>query len=268
SIYDGIFTPPVSDGFVQGATVEEVKKALKAGGHVGDVVPLEFAFTVIKTGGQTILIDAGTGGQLVPTAGLASTGMKNAGIALGDISKVLVSHMHGDHTYGLVDKETKNQIFPEAEILINETEYKFWTDEGNNSKLNDRFRKQAERHQATFPKFKNVTLFKDDAKELAPGINAVAAKGHTVGHTAFHISSGNDQLILIGDAVLTPALFVTHPEWQVAVDADKEAAKKTRYNLMQRAVDDKMMIAGYHFGFPNSGKLEKDGIGFAFVPVS
>jgi len=268
SIYDGIFSPPVTDGFVQGATIQEVEEALKSAGYAGDTIPLEFAFTVLKTGGETILIDAGTGGQMVPSAGLASIGFKNAGIDPSDISKVLLSHMHADHSYGLLDKDTKEQIFPDAEILVNETEYRFWTNEGNNAKLNERFRAQAERHQATFPGFKNVTLFQDGATDLAPGVTAVAAPGHTIGHTAFHVNSGGDELMLIGDAVLTPALFVNNPEWQIAVDADKEAAKETRYRLMQKVVDDNMTVAGYHFGFPNSGKIEKDGKGFAFIPTS
>lgn len=268
SIYDGIFKLPLNEGFVQGAKVDEVRQVLTGAGFSGEFMPLEFAFTVIRTPTHTVLIDAGTGGQMVPTAGLASTGFNNAGISPADIDTVILSHMHADHSFGLLEKDTNKQIYPNAEILINETEYQFWTDETNNSKLNERFRNQALRHQATFSTFKNISLYSDNQADLVPGINAVAAPGHTLGHTAFHIASGNDQLLLIGDAVLTPSVFAANPDWQVAVDMDKAAAKETRYRLLERAINDNVTIAGYHFGFPNSGRLEKDGNGFTFVPVN
>ena len=268
SIYDGIWEAQLAEGFVQGATLEEVRKALKDGGYTGNFMPIEFAFTVVKTRGRTILVDAGTGAQLGPTAGNGSVGMQNAGITVADIDTVIISHMHPDHIWGLLEKDTNAQVMPHAEIMIGEREFRFWTDETNNASLPDSRRGHAARIQATFPEFKNVTLFGENTKDIAPGISAVAAPGHTLGHNAFHISSGDDQLMVLGDLVLTPSVFVKHPDWQVAVDMDKDAAKTTRFGMMERAVAENMTVAGYHFGFPNSGKIQRDGAGFAFVPTS
>ena len=64
SVYDGIWKKKHDAGFIRNASVEETKKALGAAGLGTDYVPIEFAQTVIKTGTRTILIDAGTGGQL------------------------------------------------------------------------------------------------------------------------------------------------------------------------------------------------------------
>jgi len=100
-----------------------------------DAVPIEFTYTVIKSAGKTILVDAGTGGQLAPTAGLGATGMANAGIKPEDIDIVLISHCHADHIFGLMEKESNTPLFPEAEILVNETELNFWTDSGVIEKL-------------------------------------------------------------------------------------------------------------------------------------
>jgi len=230
-------------------------------------VPIEFAFTVIKTGGETVLIDAGTGAQLAPSAGLGSKGMANAGISAGDINKVLISHFHPDHIFGLMAKDTNAQIFPNAEIMVGETEYKFWTQEGLIEKLPERRRGLAQRIQATFPSWSNVSQYTGD-KELAPGIRSVDLFGHTPGHTAFHVSSGNDELMLIGDALNLPALFLANLDWQLVFDSDKDAATAARKGLVKRAVADGMTVAGYHFGFPNSGKIKKDGDGHVFVPTS
>jgi len=267
SIYDGVWQRPHDENFVPGVPLSEVKAALRKGGLTDEFVPLEFAFTIIKTGGKTVMIDSGTGGQLAPTAGLASASMKAAGISPDQIDTIVISHFHPDHIFGLMAKDTNAQIFPNAEILVNEVEYKFWTDPAIIEKLPEFAQGLARRIQATFPNWKNLTQY-EGGKEVASGILAVDTPGHTPGHTAFHLASGNDELMLIGDLVNLPALFVENLDWQLVFDSDRDLATKTRIAMMERAVADNLIIAGYHFGFPNSGKIEKDGSGFSFVPVT
>ena len=266
SIYDGIWQKKHADNFIRNATVEQTKAALAKSGWTKDFVPIEFAQTVVKTGGKTMLIDAGTGGQLAPTAGKTMANLAAAGIDPASIETVLISHFHPDHIFGLMAKETNAQIFPNAEIIMPETEFKFWTDPAIIEKLPDRRKGLGKRIQATFPDWKNIRQIGNDV-EVAPGVRSLSAFGHTPGHTAYHISSGSDQLLVIGDAANVPALFVANPTWQAAFDADPEAATKTRIGLFDRAVADGAMIAGYHFGFPNAGSIAKDGSGYAFSPI-
>ena len=231
-------------------------------------IPVEFAFTVVKAGGKTILLDAGTGGQLAPTAGLAAKGgLEAAGITPESVDTIMISHMHPDHIFGLMEKDTNAQIFPDAELVVGETEYNYWTDPALIPKLPERRQGLAKRIQATFPVWKNVTQFKGE-KELAPGIRAVESFGHTPGHVSFHISSGDDELLLIGDALIVPALFLANLDWQPAFDADKDQASATRKSIVDKAIADNMTIGGYHFGFPNAGKIEKDGADHVFVPAT
>ena len=75
-------------------------------------------------------------------------------------------------------------------------------------------------------------------------------------------------MLLVGDAVIVPALFLPNLDWQLSFDADKDMATKTRKAMIDQAVSDNMNIGGYHFGFPNSGKIEKDGNGYVFAPVA
>lgn len=263
SIYDGIWQKPHDENFIKGVSVEQTKAALQKAGINSESIPIEFAFTIVKTGGKTILVDAGTGGQLAPTAGLAPAGMQAAGIAPGDIDTVIVSHFHPDHIFGLMEKETNAQVFPNADILVGEKEYAFWTDPGLIERLPENRRGLARRIQSTFPKWKNVSQYKG-GQELLAGITAVDTFGHTAGHSAFRVSSGDDQAMLIGDVMNLPALFLANLDWQMAFDADKDAATATRKALVEEVVADGIRVAGYHFGFPNSGKILKDGSGFVF----
>ncbi len=267
SLYDGKWNKPHDEGFIKDVSVEETKAALRKAGLDDSAVPIEFAYTIVKTGGETVLVDAGTGGQLAPTAGLGSKAMEAAGIKPADITKVLVTHFHPDHIFGLMEKGTNAQVFPDAEIMLGETEYKFWTDPGLIEKLPEGRRGLAQRIQATFPTWKNVTQYQGD-QEVAPGIRSVSTFGHTPGHTAFHLTSGDDEAMLIADLMNLPALFLANLDWQVTFDSDKDAATATRKAVVERAVADNITVAGYHFGFPNSGKIEKDGAGFVFVPTS
>ena len=265
AIYDGIWKKDHTKDFVRNASIAETKAALAKGGLSDGFVTIEFSTTLIETADKKILIDPGTGGQWVPTAGAAPKNMKHAGVAPKDIDTILISHFHPDHIFGLMEKSTNAQIYPEAEIIVPEAEYAFWTDPGIFSKLPKDWHGLAQRIQATFPKWQNVKRIGTDA-EVAPGIRSLAAPGHTPGHTAYHVSSGDTQLIVAGDVAITPALFVANPGWHVTFDTDPEEAEKTRRRLFDQVTADGIVIAGYHFGFPNAGKILKNGRNYAFQP--
>ena len=54
--------------------------------------------------------------------------MKAAGIDPAKIDTILISHFHPDHIFGLMEKGTNEPVFPNAEIIVSDVEYKFWTD--------------------------------------------------------------------------------------------------------------------------------------------
>lgn len=267
AIYDGIWEKAHDEGFIRNATVDETKAALAKGGLTTDHVPIEFAQTVVSTSEGLVLIDAGTGGQLSPKAGSMMDNMKAAGLDPAAVKTILVSHFHPDHIFGLMAKDTNEQIFPEAEIVVPEPEFQFWTDPATLEKMPDRFKPLVMRIQATFPNWTNVTRI-DGEKDVAPGIRSLPAYGHTPGHTAFQISSGSSQLLVMADISNVPALFVANPGWHAIFDADPDLAEKNRRALFDRAIAEKATVAGYHFGFPNAGTISKDGEGYIFEPLA
>jgi len=103
---------------------------------------------------------------------------------------------------------------------------------------------------------------------VAPGVRAIPAHGHTQGHTAHLISSGGSQLLATADATNIQSLFVKHPDWRAVFDHVPDMAVETRKKLFDRAVAEKAMVAGYHWGLPNVGTIAKDGNGYAFTPAA
>jgi glyoxylase-like metal-dependent hydrolase (beta-lactamase superfamily II) len=264
AIYDGIWEKAHDPAFISNASVDDVKAAMVKAGLPADFVSIPFTVAVVKTGGKTILCDSGTGGQVQPTAGKLAANMKAAGIDPTKIDTILISHFHPDHIFGLMEKDTNKPVYPDAEIILSDVEYKFWTDPAVIDKLPEARKGLARRIQAVFPTWKNIRQVTGEP-EVAPGIRFVSAPGHTPGHRAFHLSSGSSQLMISNDTAYVPALVVANPGWRGAYDQDGATAETSRRALLDRVIADKIQICGYHFPFPGAGTIAKDGTGYALT---
>jgi glyoxylase-like metal-dependent hydrolase (beta-lactamase superfamily II) len=103
-------------------------------------------------------------------------------------------------------------------------------------------------------------------RELVPGITALAAAGHTPGHSAFAIASGSESLMVLSDTTNNPYVFARHPDWQPIIDVDGPRAVETRRQLLDRASADRMLVHGYHFPFPAVGHIARTATGYDFMP--
>jgi len=266
ALYDGIWEKPHDPAFIANASVDDVKGAMVKAGLPADFVSIPFIVVVVRNGGKTILCDSGTGGQVQPTAGKMMANMKAAGIDPAAIDTILISHCHPDHIFGLMEKDTNKPVFPNAEIVISDAEYKFWTDPAVIDRLPEARKGLARRIQAVFPTWKNIRQVSGEP-EVAPGIRFVNAPGHTPGHRAFHLASGASELMISNDTAYVPALVVANPGWHGQYDQDPTTAEASRRKLLDRVVADKIMICGYHFPFPGAGTIAKDGTGYALTIV-
>ena len=260
-MYDGVWEKAHDEKFIRNATLDETKAALKAGGVTDAHVPITFTITAVRTSGGIVLFDSGTGAQLAPTAGNITKNnlWQVAGINPAEVTNIVITHFHGDHISGLMAKDTNAPIFPKAQIHVAASEYKFWTNPATTAGA-------AKRIQAVFPGWSNIKQFEGET-EVVPGVRAVATPGHTPGHTSYHIGSGNQQLIVLGDVTNIRALNVTNPGWHLAFDADPVLAESNRRKIFDRAIADKVTLTGYHWGMPGAGTLAKDGNGYAFTAV-
>jgi len=268
AVYDGIWRKPHDPTFIKNASIEDTKEALGKAGLTTEFMPIPLTVVVLKIGDKYIMIDSGSGvGQWQANATNLPSNMKAAGIDRSQISTILVSHFHPDHVWGLMEKGTNAAVFPNAELVVNSTEYKWWTEPGRVEKLPEGRKPAGKRIGDVFPTWKNWKLVEDNA-EVAPGVRLLATPGHTPGHSAFLVTSGNDQLMVSNDAMYVPALLAPHPDWQGAYDQDGATAVTTRRKLMDRIIADKMMVCGAHFPFPGRGTFTKDGDAYAFAPLA
>jgi glyoxylase-like metal-dependent hydrolase (beta-lactamase superfamily II) len=268
AVYDGIWRKPHDPTFIKNASVEDTKEALAKAGLTTEFMPIPLTVVVLKIGDKYVMIDSGSGvGQWQANATNLPSNMKAAGIDRGQISTILVSHFHPDHVWGLMEKGTNAAVFPNAELIVSSTEYKWWTEPGRVEKLPEGRKPAGKRIGDVFPTWKNWKLVEDNA-EVAPGVRLLAAPGHTPGHSAFLVTSGKDQLMVSNDAMYVPALLAPHPDWQGAYDQDGATAVTTRRKLMDRVIADKMMVCGAHFPFPGRGTFTKDGDAYAFAPLA
>jgi glyoxylase-like metal-dependent hydrolase (beta-lactamase superfamily II) len=266
SLFDGATERTLDAGFVKNASLDDVKAALVKAGIGPDKFMNSYTMTAIRNGGKVTLFDTGFGANGAPTTGKMADNMKAQGLDPATVSTVVISHFHPDHISGLWAKDTSACTFPNAEILMPEIEYKFWTDAALVEKVPDGVKAHVRRIQSTFPTWKNIKQYGDGA-EVVPGVRAISTPGHTAGHTSFLVSSGGQQLFIQSDVTGIHQLFVANPGWFSMFDTNGPQAEETRRKFFDRVIAEKGMIAGYHFGFPNVGTLTKDGAGYAFAAV-
>jgi glyoxylase-like metal-dependent hydrolase (beta-lactamase superfamily II) len=258
AVYDGVWERPYPQNVIANASIDEVKGALRAANLPDAFLTLPVTVSVIKVGNEIILIDAGTGGQVVATAGKFMQNFKAAGFDPAKVTKILISHFHPDHISGLMASGTNAPVFPNAQIFTSDVEYNWWTDPTVFSRLPDDRKPLAKRIQAVFPTWKNFTLVTGE-QEVAKGLTFVNAPGHTPGHRAFLLTSGTEQHMFSNDTMYMPSLNVAHPDWMGVYDQDAPTAVISRKTMMDRLTADKIALSGYHFPFPGYGTLGKSG---------
>lgn len=221
---------------------------------------------LIYSGGRLALVDTGCGTYMADTGGKLLQNLEIAGVKPTDIDTVLLTHMHPDHSAGLSDRNSWAPFFPNAELVFHENELRHWEDDAAMAKGTDREKKlffQCAREQVT-PYKKQMRMFKD-GDDVFPGVTAMAAHGHTPGHSMYNIQSGNEQLLIWGDIMHVPDIQGPRPDVSMAMDTDQIQAAATRLRVCDMASSDRLLVAGMHLHFPACSHVERQGSGFRVV---
>jgi glyoxylase-like metal-dependent hydrolase (beta-lactamase superfamily II) len=228
---------------------------------------------LINTGSKLILIDAGGGKALGPNFGNLAPNLKAAGYEPGQIDAVLITHLHPDHVGGLTDSSGK-PAFPKAVVYVAQAESDYWLSIAKSENVPPQYvehlskaHKMVQNLAAPYRTSDRWKTFKNTDLPIS-GIKPVPIAGHTPGHTAYEITSGNQSLIVIGDMVHCPAVQFPRPYAAVDFDSDPKAAVAVREALFQRLAKEKTLIAGMHLSFPGIGRLRAEGKNsYIWVPV-
>jgi len=247
-----------------GVSDDEVKKMLSDNFLSPDNVVLEQNSPIVNTGDKLILFDTGMGTarNFGPTTGRQQKSMKEAGIKPEDIDAVVFSHAHIDHIGGVVDESGK-VLFPNAQFYIAQNDLDFWTDEGKAGGPLKDFIVHARKN--LMPVRDRIVFFKD-GQEFLPGVQAIAAPGHTVGHTIFMVTSNGKSMAYLGDLTHHPILLLEEPRMQFSYDTDPTQAAETRVKLLDMIAANKIPVMTYHYAWPGVGHIAKTAEGFHFYP--
>ena len=221
---------------------------------------------LIHSKGRIAIVDTGSGNYLLPTAGFVQRNLAAAGIDPKSIDTVLLTHMHPDHSAGLTDMSNGQRLFPNAELVMHENEPTHWFDDGAMAKADERSQNSISRPAANRSRLTRAGRDCSRQGEVFPGVTAVPSLGHTPGHTAYLIASGNDQLMIWGDTVHVPEVQTAFPEAGMAFDTDLAAAAAARKRMFDRVSADGVLIAGMHLHFPAFSRLARRGNAYALYP--
>lgn len=224
---------------------------------------------VARSGDQTILIDAGLGGQFpgFPRAGQLPQRLEDAGIALESVTDVIITHMHMDHVGGLLVDGVKERLRPDVRIHVSATEVAFWTSPDFSHTVMPKPVPAVLRSTAAsfYNEYRDRLRIFQDRHEVAPGVVVRITGGHTPGHSVVDLIGGDERLTFAGDAIF-PVGF-DHPDWHNGFEHDPEESARVRLRLFQELAQNRGLLVAAHLPFPSVGRVAIDGEAFRWVPV-
>jgi glyoxylase-like metal-dependent hydrolase (beta-lactamase superfamily II) len=261
-IRDGYFELPIS--YFSGLDSAESERLLRISSR--PVPPrIDVNAFLIENGGKRILVDTGCGSKLGPTVNKLRQNLAESGVSEASIDTVLCTHIHPDHTNGLID-ESGAPVFINAEVVVHEAELEFWLSQAQMEKAPPALQPQFVWAMEAFAPYKDrIRTFRQG--DIVSGIEAVPLYGHTPGHSGYLIHSGKEQLLIWADCVHSITIQSVHPEVTFAADVDPDAARVTRQKLFDQVSTDQILVTGMHLEFPGFGYLVRSGQSFRYEPI-
>ena len=219
---------------------------------------------MVEIGGRRILIDSGGGSTTIYSMGLLPHNLAVLGLTPDDFDTVLLTHIHPDHSNGLLS-DRGAPLFTNAKVVLHEDDLAFWSDPA----LRDG------RSAAATPYLDSAALFlaayRDrietrTAGEVAPGITMLHLPGHTPGHSGYRIDSAGETLIIWGDTVHVPEIQVPYPAVTNEYDINERLAAESRARIFAAVASERLLVAGMHLHIPAFAYLVPSNGAFRLVP--
>jgi glyoxylase-like metal-dependent hydrolase (beta-lactamase superfamily II) len=266
ALSDGILILPV-EKLLTNTKPEKTLKALQKY-HLSTPTTTSVNGYLINTGSKLVLIDTGAATLFGPTAGRLANSLKAAGYTPEQVDEVYITHMHGDHVGGLMNGD--QLAFPNAIVRADQHDADFWLSQANMDKAPAEAKGAFQGAMASINPYVKAGKFKtfNGDTELVPGIKAIAARGHTPGHSVYAVESKGQKLMLWGDLMHVAAVQFENPTVTISFDSDSKAAMAQRLKAYADAAKQGYMVGATHLSFPGLGYVRKEGKAYAWVPVN
>lgn len=217
---------------------------------------------LISDGETHIIMDTGLGWGLDHNSSYGEssnivTNLEIFDIHPDDVSMVILSHLHFDHSAGstrVSDQSETKATFPNARYVLQRSEWDFALSEqqgrqvtpGANYKLDELYRLMAD----------GQFEFIDGNHSPADGIKLLHSGGHTPGHQVLKIQDGDNSAYYLGDLIPTE-YHLNHYSMKM-IDHSPLTAKKAKTLILKEAYKEQAHLFFYHSLFNKSGRLAKD----------
>jgi glyoxylase-like metal-dependent hydrolase (beta-lactamase superfamily II) len=223
---------------------------------------------MIKDGTRTILVDTGSGDLFGPgNGGKLPESLGTLGVKPDDVTDILITHVHTDHTGGLV--RNGKPIFLKATIHVGAPDLDFFLDRSNAAKTGyaDQYFDEAAKTIGAYEKLGKVKTFGDN-ETILPGIVASLHPGHTPGSAFFTVTSKGRSMAFIGDVIHVAAVQFPEPKITILYDVNPGQAASSRIMAFTDLAAKRQLVAAPHLPFPGIGHISADGEGaFDWHPV-
>lgn len=218
---------------------------------------------LIRVGDDLVLVDVGDGRKFQPTEGELLGAMRGSGIEPASITKVVLTHAHPDHLWGM--RNAAGELnFRNAIYYVGATEWNFWMAPDVASKLPEAFRSVVPQTQRDLAAIGDRVKFVKDGDHIVPGMTVVETPGHTPGQFSLELE-GADGLIVTADALTHEIISFEYPEWINGFDLIPHVAIANRRKLLARAAKDRTKLLGFHFRYPGVGYAEAAGAAYRYT---
>ncbi|TFV59386.1 MBL fold metallo-hydrolase [Mycobacterium sp. PS03-16] len=234
-----------------------------------DVLDWPLNVVVVRSGDQTILVDAGLGVEFpdFPRAGQTAHRLEAAGIDPAAVTDVVLTHLHMDHVGGLLTAGLQDRLRPDLRVHVAAAEAEFWESPDFShtdmpAPVPDALRSIASRF---LDEYRGRLRTFETEYEPAPGVLIARTGGHTPGHSIVRLASGGDRLTFAGDAVFEPGF--DNPGWHNGFEHDPDESVRVRVQLLRELAATGESLVATHLPFPSVCKVAAAADAFRCVPA-